>query len=104
MHNFNLVPDSTSLLLFVLCGLKLHSNRAIKGCGKHAPFGKCVFNFEFSQRKCIQTGGWEPWRIVAGMGEKRTGSGSSKTKRIGREIQNANFCHPLSVQILSKAN
>ena len=33
------------------------------------------------------------WRIVARAGEKRAGSGSSKTKRIEREIQNANFCH-----------
>ena len=50
-HNFKLVTDSTSLSLFVLYHLKLHSKRAIMGWGKHAPFGKCIFNFQFSQRK-----------------------------------------------------
>ena len=34
------------------------------------------------------------------MEEKRVGSGSSKSAGIGREMQNANFCHLLNVKIL----
>jgi len=36
------------------------------------------------------------------MGEERVGSSNSKRERLRREMQNANFCHSLSVQILSK--
>jgi len=35
-------------------------------------------------------------------GEKRAGSGSAERAGIRREMQNANFCHSLRPQILSK--
>ena len=36
------------------------------------------------------------------VGKKRAGRGRSKGAGIRREMQNANFCHLLSVQVLSK--
>jgi len=36
-------------------------------------------------------------------GEKRAGSVSAKRAGIQREMQNANFCHSLRLQMLSKA-
>ena len=62
----------------------------LRGAGNTLHSENVSLTLSFPKENAFKWVGQEDWRIVAWAGEKRAGSGSSKTKRIGREIQNAN--------------
>jgi len=76
------------------------------GCqGEHATFGECMFDNESAFKWVGQgTAARENRGRSREAGEDSAGSGSSKREGIGKEIRNANFCHSLRVQMLSKTS